>query len=220
VIIEQDVVALLYAYKNDPAAKFFDRHDVQLAVAISHQAALTIQRARLIEKSQMFEQLAITDSLTGLYNRRHIFHLAEIEFQRARRFQHPLTLLILDLDDLKKINDVYGHLVGDQSLRAVAAGGRKQLREVDSIGRFGGDEFIVILVETDVRGGCEVAERLRKGISDAPVLTQSGPLIISASIGIATLKDKHSNLTELLNEADTALMKAKKSGKRQVMVAE
>src|SRR5512133_1264766 len=79
VIIEQDVAALLYTFKNDPDAKLFDRHDVQLAVAISHQAALTIQRAQLIEKSQMFEQLAITDGLTSLYNRRHILHLAEIE---------------------------------------------------------------------------------------------------------------------------------------------
>jgi diguanylate cyclase (GGDEF)-like protein len=220
VIIEQDVAALLYAFKSDPEAKRFDRHDVQLAVAISHQAALTIQRAQLIEKSQMFEQLAITDSLTGLYNRRHILHLAEIEFQRARRFQHSLSLIILDLDDLKHINDEYGHLAGDNALRAVAESGRKQLREVDSIGRFGGDEFIAILVETDLKGGWEVAERLRKSISETPVNTKSTSINIGASIGLATLSEKHSNITELLNDADKALMKAKKSGKYRVVAAE
>lgn len=220
VIIEHDVAALLYAYKNSSTAKPFDRHDVQLAVAISHQAALTIQRAKLIERSQMFEQLAITDGLTGLYNRRHILHLAEIEFQRARRFYHPLTLLILDLDDLKQINDAYGHLVGDQALRTIAENGKKQLREVDSIGRFGGDEFIIILVETDLKGGCDVAERIRQSIFETSVNTHTGSLNIGVSIGIATLSEKHSNVTELLGEADAALIKAKKAGKRRVHVAE
>ena len=99
-MIEADVVALIYAYKTNSAARPFDQHDVQLAVAISHQAALTIQRAKLLKESHMYEQLAITDSLTGLYNRRQILRLAETEFQRALRFKHPLTLLILDLDDL------------------------------------------------------------------------------------------------------------------------
>lgn len=220
IIIEQDVAALLYTYKTDPSVKPFDRHDVQLAVAISHQAALTIQRAKLIEKSQMFEQLAITDSLTGIHNRRHILHLAELEFQRARRFQHPLALLILDLDDLKQINDTHGHLVGDQSLQAVAENGKKQLREVDSIGRFGGDEFVILLVETDRSGARAVAEHICQSISDMPVKTKTGPLKITVSIGLATLDEKSSNLADLLNQADSALIRAKKAGKRQVAVAE
>jgi diguanylate cyclase (GGDEF)-like protein len=220
VLIGQEVVALLYAYKTDPTARPFDRHDVQLAVAISHQAALTIQRAKLIEKSQMFEQLAITDSLTGLHNRRHILNLAELEFQRAQRFQHPLTMLVLDLDDLKQINDTYGHLVGDQALQAVAENGKKELREVDSIGRFGGDEFVILLVETELCAGRIVAERICQVISDTLINTRSGPLKISVSIGAAAVSEKASSLADLLDQADKALMMAKKAGKHRVAVAE
>jgi diguanylate cyclase (GGDEF)-like protein len=220
VIIEQDVVALIYAYKTDPAARPFDQHDVQLAVAISHQAALTIQRAKLIKESQMYEQLAITDSLTGLHNRRQILHLAEIEFHRAQRFKHPLTLLILDLDDLKQVNDSLGHLVGDWALQAVAENSKKHLREVDSIGRFGGDEFVILLVETNLEGGRTAAEHIRQSLADSPIDTPQGPFTITISIGIASKSEKTSNVTDLLNQADIALMKAKKAGKNQVEVAE
>ncbi len=220
VLIEQEVVALLYAYKAASVARPFDRHDVQLMVAISHQAALTIQRAQLLEKSQMFEQLAITDGLTGIYNRRHILTLAELEFQRSRRFHHPLTILILDLDNLKQINDTYGHLVGDQALQAVASSGQKQLREVDSIGRFGGDEFVAILVETGLSDGQLVAECICQNIVEKPVTTSSGLVEISVSIGVATITETCTSLTDLLHQADTALLGAKKAGKRQVLSAE
>ncbi len=220
VIIEQDAVALIYAFKTDPAARSFDQHDVQLAVAISHQAALTIQRAKLLKESQMYEQLAITDSLTGLHNRRHILHLAEIEFHRAQRFKHPLTLLILDFDDLKQVNDSLGHLVGDWALQAVAENSKKHLREVDSIGRFGGDEFVILLVETNLEGGRIAAEHIRQSLADSPIDTPKGPFTITISIGIASKSEKTSNVTDLLNLADIALMKAKKSGKNQVEVAE
>jgi diguanylate cyclase (GGDEF)-like protein len=220
VMIGKDIVALLYAYRLAPTIKPFDQHDVQLAVAISHQAALTIQRAKLIEKSQIFEQLAITDSLTGIYNRRHILYLAELEFQRSRRFHHPMTMLILDLDDLKHINDTYGHQVGDQALKAIAENGMKQLREVDYIGRYGGDEFIIILVETDLSSGCEVADRICNSISQTPIQTQFGPLNIAVSIGVATASENSPDLASLLNKADIALIKAKKAGKQQVAVSE
>ena len=96
VLLEQVVVALLYVYKTNPAARPFDQHDVQLAVAISHQAALTIQRAQLLERARAFEQRATTDSLTGLHNRQQILELAEREFQRARRLRHPLATLMVD----------------------------------------------------------------------------------------------------------------------------
>jgi diguanylate cyclase (GGDEF)-like protein len=220
VIIEEDVVALIYAYKTNTTARHFDQHDVQLAVAISHQAALTIQRAKLLKESQMFEQLAITDSLTGLYNRRQILHLAEIEFQRARRFKHPLTLLILDLDDLKQVNDSHGHLAGDWALQAVAGNSRKHLREIDAIGRFGGDEFIILLIETGLEGGRTAAEHIRQNITEASINTPQGPISITVSIGIATNSENITSVEDLLNKADIALMKAKKAGKNQVATAE
>jgi diguanylate cyclase (GGDEF)-like protein len=220
VIIEEAVVALIYAYKTNTTSRHFDQHDVQLAVAISHQAALTIQRAKLIKESQMFEQLAITDSLTGLHNRREILRLAEIEFERARRFKHPLSLLILDLDDLKQLNDSQGHLVGDCALKSVAENSRIHLREIDSFGRFGGDEFIILLIETGLEGGRAAAERIRKTITDSPVKTPQGTITIGVSIGIASNNDKISSVEEMINQADIALLKAKKAGKNQIAVAE
>jgi diguanylate cyclase (GGDEF)-like protein len=220
VIIEEDVVALIYAYKTNTAARHFDQHDVQLAVAISHQAALTIQRAKLLKESQMFEQLAITDSLTGLHNRRQILHLAEIEFGRARRFKHPLSLLILDLDELKQVNDSLGHLAGDLALKSVAENSRKHMREIDSIGRFGGDEFVILLVETDLEGGRAGAERIRQTITAAPINTQQGPFTIAVSIGVATNSENITSVEDLINQADIALMKAKQAGKNQVATAE
>ncbi len=219
VIIEDDVVALIYAYKTKTSPRHFDQHDVQLAVAISHQAALTIQRAKLLKESQMFEHLAITDSLTGLYNRRQILKIAETEFQRARRFKHPLTLLILDLDNLKEVNDSHGHLVGDWALQAVAANSREHLREIDSIGRFGGDEFIILLVETGLDGGRTAAEHIRKNITESTINTQQGPISITVSIGIAANSENIPSLEDLINQADNALMKAKKAGKNQVAFA-
>ncbi len=218
VMIDEDVVALIYAYKTNTASRHFDQHDVQLAVAISHQAALTIQRAKLLKESQMFEQLAITDSLTGLFNRRQILHLAEIEFGRARRFKHPLSLLILDLDDLKQVNDSLGHLAGDCALKAVAEASRKHMREINSIGRFGGDEFIILLVETDLEGGRAGAERIRQTITDTPINTNQGPFTIGVSIGVAVNSEGIPNVEELINQADIALMKAKKAGKNQIAV--
>ncbi len=220
VIIEEAVVALIYAYKTNSASRHFDQHDVQLAVAISHQAALTIQRARLLKESQMFEQMAITDSLTGLHNRREILRLAEKEFERARRFKHPLSLLILDLDDLKQLNDTQGHLVGDCALKSVADNSSIHLREINSFGRFGGDEFIIILVETGLEGGIAAAERIRKTITDSPINTPHGPIAIGVSIGVASNNEKITTFEEMINQADTALMKAKKAGKNQVAAAE
>jgi diguanylate cyclase (GGDEF)-like protein len=220
VIIEEDVVALIYAYKTNTAARHFDQHDVQLAVAISHQAALTIQRAKLLKESQMFEQMAITDSLTGLHNRGEILRLAEIEFERARRFKHPLALLILDLDGLKQINDSHGHLVGDWALKSVAENSRKHLREIDCIGRVGGDEFVIMLVETNLEGGRAAAERIRQTITDSPIKTRQGPVTITVSIGVAANEDNISSVEELINQADIALMKAKKAGKNQIAAAE
>lgn len=220
VIIEQEVAAVIYSYKTDSHLKPFDRQDVQLVVISSRQAAWTIQRAKLTERSRALEQLAATDSLTGLPNRRRILELAEIEFQRARRFKDPLTMLIMDLDDLKQINDVYGHLVGDQALRTVAERSKQQLRDIDSLGRFGGDEFVVLLAGTDLKGGRVVAERIRQCINDAPVSIPGGSLRLTTSLGIATMSDKSADVTNLFNQADNALIKAKRAGKNKAIVSD
>jgi len=216
VMLEQDVVALIYVYKTDPAARPFDQHDVQLAVAISHQAALTIQRARLLEKARAFEQRATTDSLTGLHNRQQILDLAEREFQRARRFRHPLALLMVDIDNFKQVNDTFGHAAGDQVLLAVATRGRDNLRDIDLLGRYGGDEFVILLVESELDAARRVAERIRQSVADMPVDIDQGPLNVTISVGVALFTEECPNLATLLNDADVALYAAKKVGKNQV----
>jgi diguanylate cyclase (GGDEF)-like protein len=217
---EQEIVALLYAYKTDPAARPFSQHDVQLAVAISHQTAMTIQREKMLKESQVLEQLATTDSLTGLHNRRQILNLAEFEFQRSQRFNHPLTLLVLDLDDLKTLNDNHGHLVGDKALIHLAGNCSKQIRNEDYIGRLGGDEFVILLIETTKEIGSIVAERIRQSCCDMKIETQAGPVSFSVSIGVATSNKKTSNLTDLLDKADAGMRKAKKAGKNQIAVGD
>ena len=216
VIIEGEVAALIYVYKTDPAARPFDQHDIQLAVAISHQTALTIQRAHLLERSRVLEQKVKVDSLTGLSNRDHFLNMAEREFQRSLRFHHFLTIIMLDIDEFKNVNDTYGHIAGDQVLRSVAASCMSQLRSSDLIGRYGGDEFIILLVETDAEGAQRVAERIRQSIAGAPVETEKGPLNITASMGIAPLTKECPNFTALLDRADHAMYTAKKAGKNQV----
>ena len=216
VMIGEEVLALTYVYKTDPASRPFDQHDVHLAVAISHQAALAIQRARLLEKARWLEQLAILDSLTGLHNRRHFFELAEREFQRARRFRRLLSAIMFDVDSFKHVNDVYGHAVGDQVLRAVAVRCRKTVRDLDLVARYGGDEFVVLILENDLEGTLSIAERFRRGMAETPVDTDRGPLSVTISLGIAPFTDDCPNLATLLNDADAALYAAKKAGRNRV----
>jgi len=218
VMIEEEIVALIYVYKVNPASRPFDQHDVQLAVAISHQAAMTIQRTRLLEKARRFEQWAIMDSLTGLYNRRQFLELAELEFNRARRYAHPLSAMMLDIDQFKQVNDTYGHTFGDRILQSVATRWRENLRDIDLAGRYGGDEFVVLLPEIALEGARRAAERLRAGIAEAPIDTEKGPLSVTISIGVVTLTPDHPDLASLLDQADAALYKAKNAGRNRVEV--
>lgn len=219
VILEGDVAALIYVYKTDPIARPFDQHDIKLAVAISHQTALIIQRANLLERSRILEQKVNIDNLTGLHNRNHFLYLFEREFHRAQRFKHPLTLIMMDIDQFKQVNDTFGHIVGDQVLQAVAERCKKQLRDIDLIGRYGGDELLILLVETDSDCGLKVAERIRQFVAGVPVDTERGALNITVSMGIATLNKECPNMTVLLDRADNAMYVAKKAGKNQVEVS-
>ena len=220
VMIEGEVAALVYVYKTDPTARPFDQSDVQIAVAISHQTALTIQRGHLLERSRFLEEKVNYDSLTGLYNRDRFIDLAENEVQRSIRFKHSLTIMMLDIDQFKPVNDTYGHLVGDQVLQVVAARCRRQVREIDMICRYGGDEFIFLLVETGLEEAQAIAERIRQRVADSPAETERGPLNITVSLGLATLSEKNPNLMTLINGADNALYNAKKGGRNLVEIAD
>jgi diguanylate cyclase (GGDEF)-like protein len=220
VLVESKVAALIYVYKTDPASRPFDENDVQLAVAISHQAALTIQRSNLLERSQVLEQTANYDSLTGLLARNHFLTLAEREFQRAQRLKHDLVFLMLDFDEFKQINDTYGHMIGDVVMKAIADRCGKLVRNIDLVGRFGGDEFIILLVETTAQDASRVAARICNSISAMTIETEVGPLKMTVSIGVAPLYDGCPSLIDLINRADKALYAAKKAGKNRGILLE
>jgi diguanylate cyclase (GGDEF)-like protein len=187
----------------------------RLLTIIGDQYSAAIERARLFDDVQ---RLAITDSLTGLFTRRHFWTLAQQEFERADRYERPLSVAMLDIDHFKQINDGYGHVAGDRALRAVAEQCRGSLRKVDILARYGGDEFVILLPETNSAKAQQMAERLRQRVAEMPVDTDSGRLSITVSLGIASLKGKET-LTpeELVDCADEALYAAKQGGRNQVM---
>lgn len=166
---------------------------------------------------QELQHLAQTDSLTGLANRRHFMALAEQELEHCSRYGGPLAVLMADIDRFKKINDTHGHKCGDAVIRRMAELCRKTLRSADVVGRLGGEEFAVVLPETDLRHAVDVAELLRQRIGQAEVHTDTGEVIrFTVSIGVASRTDKNADIETLLAQADEALYAAKNSGRNKV----
>lgn len=168
---------------------------------------------------QEVQKLAVTDSLTGLLNRRHFFELAEHELRRAKRYSRPLSAIMLDVDHFKQINDTYGHAVGDTVLREVAQVCMRETRNVDVLGRYGGEEFVIVLPECETHAAREVAERLRQSIAELSVNTPEGPVQVTASLGVASLSSQSMTLDALIAAADTALYSAKRGGRDNVVSA-
>jgi diguanylate cyclase (GGDEF)-like protein len=210
----------------------FDDDDVRLVSTLCAQLAVAIQQAQMFAK---VEQLAVTDGLTGLFNFRYFLQRLEAEIARAARHDHPLSLVMLDLDNFKAINDKYGHLQGDEVLREVArvvrAGIRRsdeptsaKSKEVDFASRYGGEEFIVIMPETNAAGAAVVAERLRAAIEAnvaraAWVVGDQGySESITGSFGVAAF-DMGDDAKHLMKRADDAVFAAKAAGKNRVVVA-
>lgn len=171
-----------------------------------------------IQTEAKLQELATTDSLTELYNRRHFFELAEREFIKTQRYQHDLAAMMLDLDHFKQVNDQYGHLVGDYVLQEVARRLRECIRETDILGRYGGEEFVVLLPETSLSDGQETAERLCQTVSAKQIATGEHTLSITISVGIANLEEDDITIDTLIDRADQALFTAKQTGRNQVVV--
>jgi eukaryotic-like serine/threonine-protein kinase len=189
--------------------------DLDLLTLFAYHAVIAIENTRLLDETQ---RLAITDDLTGLYNRRHFLELANREFDQACRYGKPLSAVFLDLDNYKQVNDSHGHAVGDEVLRAVAARCLSQLRKVDILGRYGGEEFVAFFPETNLDGVNLVAERLRRKVAVEPIDTRRGPLAVTISLGIATLDESCTTLDILLDRADQGVYSAKQAGRNQVGV--
>jgi diguanylate cyclase (GGDEF)-like protein len=184
------------------------------------QSRIVEQEKKLTELGALYEdarQRAVTDGLTGLYNHAHFKELLALEFARCKRYGAPLTLLLIDIDHFKKINDTYGHLTGDVVLRRVAHALRGQVRDCDWVARYGGEEMAILLPSTDLKGSLVVAERIRRFVRDMVFLTEEKVQVppITVSIGVSQQR-KSDTPTELINRADQALYQAKSSGRNQV----
>ena len=169
------------------------------------------------ERTAKIEQMSKTDKLTGLANRMHLDDQLEIEFKRASRHKHELVLLVIDLDHFKQVNDTYGHLGGDAVLREIARHLSDGLRQTDFIGRYGGEEFVVILPETSLKNALPIAEKLRKLIEAEPVIFERDELNITASIGVADFRHQsHHKFEDVFVLSDIALYYSKENGRNCV----
>ena len=178
--------------------------------------AFNVMAEKIETHQRALEELAIRDGLTGLANRREFDRRLKEELERSRRYSHPFSLLMLDLDHFKGVNDSYGHPAGDEVLRALAARIREQVRPVDQVARYGGEEFAVIQPETGGAGALALAERLRAAIAAVPFALDAGRSIdLTASIGVACFPRDSETEHDLVAAADHALYGAKQSGRNR-----
>ncbi len=216
VVAEDNIVALMRMERSSKPS--FSTDELRFLEAVANQTALALEKAKLIA---FLENLSITDELTGIANRRHFeWRLAE-EVERARRYQYPLSALMLDLDHFKRVNDTYGHQIGDIVLQQIAQRLKRVLRRTDFLARYGGEEFVVLAPQTPADRALILAERLRQVIAESPIsVSPDLQLRITISIGVAVFPEHAQNGNELVRAADEALYKAKQTGRNRVCLFE
>lgn len=176
---------------------------------------------RALERAnEQLAKLSMTDRLTGLLNRGTWENLVDAEYERYRRYGQATSLVMFDIDHFKPVNDNYGHLAGDEVIRHTAQTARNNIRQSDSAGRYGGEEFGIILPETDAENARIICERIRESIEKSTVETSAGNITYTISMGIAQLTDEPENYMQWMQKADEALYSAKESGRNKVVVGE
>jgi diguanylate cyclase (GGDEF)-like protein len=202
---------------NRAAGTRFTKRDMNLLLTLVEPAAIALENAFLFQKT---EQLAVTDDLTKLYNSRYINSYLEQAIGRAREASGSLAVMFLDLDGFKSINDRHGHFYGSRSLREVGSLIRSAVREEDVVSRYGGDEFVIVLPDTDLEGALAVAERIRHALKSHRFLAEFGlEARLSASLGLSLYPDHGREPQELMQKADQAMYSVKVRGKDAVCVA-
>jgi diguanylate cyclase (GGDEF)-like protein len=210
-LFEQNLLGILWVWGEGVT-----RADLPVMSIFAKQIGISLERARLFREVQ---ELALTDPLTGLSNRRSLFELGRIEFARAHRMNRPFCCMMLDIDHFKQVNDNYGHQTGDLVLLEIANCCKSSVREVDLVGRYGGEELVILMPETNLKTALQVAERLRRSIAENPLEISGRKLSLTVSIGVAQKDDNTLELETLLARADQAMYIAKHKGRNRVSVS-
>lgn len=213
-LIVQDVVGAITVSASVPSA--FTEDDQRLLSSFAATASTAIYNSVLYAETQ---NLAIHDSLTGKLNRRTLFEYGQREVDRSRRFGHHLSVLMFDVDHFKGVNDKYGHSTGDKVLVTIAERCSNVIRHVDLLGRYGGDEFAVLLPEADIATAREIANRLRNSVLNTPIDTEAGLVSVSISVGVAQAEPGITKFPALLHKADQALYRSKQQGRNSTSLA-
>ncbi len=229
----QSIVAIPFAFDKGQHGVFFlrsspdepvlDEESVRLTSAIAQGAVRALNRAAMFESvlshQEQLEILAKTDELTGCLSRRYLMERLENELERAARYERLLGVVMFDIDDFKRLNDTHGHTTGDAALRSIGEVLRRSLRTADFVGRYGGDEFLLVLPETSAHGTHQLAERIRNGVSRREFDLRGGTLRLTVSGGVAGFPDSDvMALEDLIDRADVALYKAKAAGRNKVFI--
>jgi diguanylate cyclase (GGDEF)-like protein len=212
-MLRNETIGALFLQAKEPNS--YDENQVRLVETIANQASIAMDNAQLCEKVQ---NMAITDSLTGAYNRRYFYEFADNEIARSKRYQKNLAIIMVDIDHFKMVNDKFGHIIGDQTLKMVVDTIASQLRQVDVLCRFGGEEFVVLMPETSLESAFVAAERICRAISMQTLKTEEGDICVTVSIGVTQLRNDNQTMMDLVNEADQALYTAKEEGRNCVRV--
>ena len=195
----------------------FKKEDIEIAMEFANQVAIVLENARIYQEAQT---QAVIDPLTELYNRRGLLHMGRIEFENSTQANKKFSAIMADIDHFKKINDTYGHEAGDEILRQFALQCKKCVRDRDLVGRYGGEEIVILLPNTDLYSGALVANRLRKTIADSFVnLTEDIVINITVSLGLACIDENTTTLDSLINRADQAMYVAKNNGRNRVEIS-
>jgi diguanylate cyclase (GGDEF)-like protein len=211
------ILGVLALYRSDPRKHFADQ-ELEMVTFLAEQGGTAIENVLLHEEAQ---RLSITDGLTGIWNRRYFQMQFRQVLATAARFNRTFSVLMLDLDHFKRINDTYGHRRGDEVLVEFAQRVTTMVREVDTFARYGGEEFACLLTETDINGAMTTAEKIREAVARDPLGDADGtPLHLTVSIGIAAYPEHGDSFISLVEAADRALYRAKQTGRNQVCVAE
>jgi diguanylate cyclase (GGDEF)-like protein/PAS domain S-box-containing protein len=194
----------------------FSPYDQAMIESIASQAGIAIQNARLFSEVNL---MAVTDPLTHLYNRRYFFNLANVELERSRRYEREFSIIMLDIDVFKRVNDTYGHLAGDEVLIQVANCVRQTIRQVDIAARYGGEEMVIMLPETTMEAARVTAERLRSKVEKLETKFNGKTISVTISLGVATLAGQTDlDTSKLLDHADQAMYIAKQTGRNRVEI--